>query len=469
MFRKPDFLLLFIILVAVVLRFYGFPNIPFMYDEVSAWARTGFSSFHELMEHGVKGDGHPAGIQVFLYYWRMIAGDSEAAFKFPFLVMGVLSIWMIFRIGKFWFTNTVGYLASAFMATLQYTVMYSQIARPYVSGLFFSLMMVWCWTNYFFNATEKRKRLQLIGFVVFGALCCYDHYFSMLFAGMVGITGLFFLNRENWKGYLLAGVIIVLLFLPHFPTTIYQFGIGGVGGWLAKPTPQFVSDYFHYLFHFSAAVKWMVILLVVLSIFLYNKDIRSQQKFRIIALAWFVFPFLIGYYYSVYRNAVLQFSVLIFSFPYLLLFAFSLYRELKTLYNAVLVSVVMFACIYTLVFKREYYHLFYRQPVEQLVKNSVQSANQLKSKKCTVLINEPRKYVGYYLEKYHSDLPMDFWAEKNFQTYIEFRKYLSALSSDCFIAGNIPGDYLMLVKEFYPFKIKREVGFTYNFKCFSKS
>lgn len=79
-----------------------------MYDEVSAWGRTGFSSFSELIQKGVKGDGHPAGIQVFLNYWRMLAGDTEAAFKFPFLIMGILSIWLAFRIGKFWFNDTVG-------------------------------------------------------------------------------------------------------------------------------------------------------------------------------------------------------------------------------------------------------------------------------------------------------------------------------------------------------------------------
>lgn len=135
--RKPDYLLLFIILVGTMLRFYGFPHIPFMYDEVSAWARTGYTNFHDLIDKGVKGDGHPAAIQVFLNYWRLVAGDSEAAFKFPFLLMGLFSIWLVFLIAKCWFNRSVGYLSAAFIACLQYAVMYSQIARPYMSGLFF--------------------------------------------------------------------------------------------------------------------------------------------------------------------------------------------------------------------------------------------------------------------------------------------------------------------------------------------
>jgi len=468
-FRKPNYLLLFILIAGAVLRFYGFPNIPFMYDEVSAWARTGFTNFRELIDRGVKGDGHPAGIQVFLNYWRMFFGDSEATFKFPFLVVGLLCIWLVYRIGKFWFNATVGLITAAFIATLQYTVMYSQIARPYISGLFFSLMMVWCWTNYLFNPAKKNEKLQLLGYIIFSSLCCYNHYFSFLFALIVGVTGLFFVEKENRKEYVIAGMVIALLFIPHINITTYQLEIGGVGGWLAQPTPQFLADYLDYVFEFSLFVKGMVIVLIILSLIFYNREIGAKQKFRIIALAWFLFPILVGYFYSVTRNAVLQYSVLIFSFPYLLLFLFSLFRKLRPLYNFLLVITAMVFCIYSLVFERIHYDLFYRQPVEQLVKNSIEASVEIGSDNRTVLINEPKKYAGYYLRKYHTNLRMDYWAEKNFQSYIEFRKYLESQSSDYFIAGNVPLDYLMLVKNFYPYRIKNEKGFTYEFNCFSKS
>lgn len=465
---KINWLLLLIVAVAAALRFYHFSQIPFTYDEVSAWARTGYSSFHDLIQQGVRGDGHPAGIQVFLNYWRKVFGDSEQAFKFPFLVMGLLSIWMIFRIGKFWFNKTVGYIASATTATIQYTVMYSQIARPYISGLFFALMMVWCWSNYLFNGEEKHKRLQLFGYIFFSALCCYDHYFALLFAFIVGLTGLFFLNKENLKQYLVAGFVIVLLFLPHLPITLYQLGIGGVGGWLAKPGPDFFSNYLDYVFEFSPYVKTLIIIVVLLSIFFYSRDLGTKQKFRIIAFLWFIIPLLTGYFYSINRNPVLQYSVLIFSFPWLLFFLFSMYRELRPVYNFILIVVIMVICGYGLIIERDHYGVFYRQPVEELVKNSLKTAKELNPKNVHILINEPRKYAGYYLNKYHEKLPMDYWQEKNFPGYAVFRHYLDSLKSDYFIAGNIPSDYLMLVKEFFPYKIRSDKGFTYNFFAFAK-
>lgn len=465
--RKPDYLLLFIILVGTILRFYGFPHIPFMYDEVSAWARTGYTNFHDLIDKGVKGDGHPAAIQVFLNYWRLVAGDSEAAFKFPFLLMGLFSIWLVFLLAKCWFNRTVGYLSAAFIACLQYTVMYSQIARPYMSGLFFSLMMVWCWSNYFFK--NKHAFRWLSGYVIFAALCCYNHYFSLLFAFITGITGIFFMNREKRKAYLFANAIVVILFIPHISVTLYQLGIGGVGGWLPKPGPDFFSNYLDYIFHFSIWMKGLMIGLILTSIICHSPDLKTLYKFRIVAICWFLLPFCIGYYYSVYRNAVLQYSVLIFTFPYLLLFCFSWIRELPYRYNWLLVLLILLLGTYTLVEERKHFEIFYHQPIEELVKNTINTMDAEKNDSCTVLMNEPRKYAGYYLRKYHREIAMDYWPEKNFQSYIAFRKYLSSLHTDCLIAANISPDYLVLIRQFYPNEISRDKGFTYQYHAFSKT
>jgi len=290
--------------------------------------------------------------------------------------MGMLCIWLVFSIGKFWFNETVGYLAAAFVATIQYTVMYSQIARPYISGLFFSLMMVWCWSNYFFN--EKRKRIQLAGYILFAVLCCYDHYFSLLFAAIVGITGLFFLDKKNWKEYLVANAIVVLLFLPHLSITFNQLNIGGVGGWLSKPDSSFFQHYLDYIFEFSWWVKGTVIALIILSFIFLDKKSRGKDKFRIIALLWFLLPYFIGYFYSVYRNPVLQYSVLIFSFPFLLFFIFSFFRTLKAAANFLLILIVMSTSCYALIFERKHYEIFYKQPIEQFAKNSIRIVDELK-------------------------------------------------------------------------------------------
>jgi uncharacterized membrane protein len=342
-----NLIVLFLLIIGAIFRFYGFPNIPFTYDELSAWGRTDYSSFSQLINEGVRDDGHPALIQVFLFYWRKIFGDSEGSFKFPFLLMGIASIYLVFLIGKKWFNETAGILSATFITVLQYTVMYSQIARPYISGLFLSLLMVNSWTNFVFG---KREKKSLVGFIIYATLACYDHYFSLLFALIVGCSGYFFLPRKEWREYTAAGLIVFVLFIPHLGITRDQLKIGGVGGWLAAPNRYFFGNYLNYVFDFSWWVKGLVILLFVLSFFFLSQEWKQKNKIRIICVFWFLSPIIIGYLYSKYRNPLLQYSVLIFSFPYLLLFLFSFFRNLKPLIQFGLVVLILIVGSYSLNF-----------------------------------------------------------------------------------------------------------------------
>ena len=118
--NKPDaFLLLLILLVGAILRFFHWHEIPFTYDEFSALFRTEFDSLGELIQKGAKIDGHPAGIQVFLYYMVKIFGFSETAIKLPFILFGLGGIIYTWLIGKNWFSSTTGIVSAAFVATLQ--------------------------------------------------------------------------------------------------------------------------------------------------------------------------------------------------------------------------------------------------------------------------------------------------------------------------------------------------------------
>jgi hypothetical protein len=129
----------------------------------------------------------------------------------------------------------------------------------------------------------------------------------------------------------------------------------------------------------------------------------------------------------------------------------------------------MVISIYSLIYERRHYEIFFHQPVEQLVMHSIHTSVKLPAKASTILLNQPKKYIGYYLKKFNSDLQIDYWPEKNFSSYIDFRKYLSSLSTDFLIAGNIPGDNLLLIKQYYPYLIESEKGFTYNYRCFAKN
>lgn len=461
--------IIIVLTVGTVLRFYGFPHIPFTYDELSAWGRTDFTSFRELIDHGVRGDGHPALIQVFLFYWRKLFGDSEASFKFPFLLMGIASIYLSYLLGKKWFSETTGLLSAAFVSVLQYTVMYSQIARPYISGLFLSLLMVMCWSNYVLAGHAERKKSWLAGFILFATLCCYNHYFSLLFAFIVGCSGYLFLPRKEWKEYSAAGGIVTVLFLPHLSVTEDQLRIGGVGGWLAKPDRHFFSNYLQYVFDFSWWMMGLVVLLFIAGFFLLDRDWKNKNKLRILCMLWFFMPILIGYLYSKYRNPVLQYSVLIFSFPYLLLLLFSFYGEIKAAARFALIALILVVGSYSLIFERLHYAIFYRQPVEQMVKAAVDFNDQHRDNKSVILIQEPQKYMNYYLSKWNSSTPVQSFNDSPYWDYVPALRKLKEENPDFVACGNLPYPHLKLFMERYPKIIQVQKGFTYDFFVLAKN
>jgi hypothetical protein len=358
-------ILVLIIIVAIILRFFNYFQIPFTHDEFSALFRLKFDSFSELIEKGVKIDGHPAGIQVFLYYWTKLFGTAEWIVKLPFTVFGILSIYVIFLIGKKWFNDTVGLISAAYLASIQFTVMYSQIARPYISGMFFSLLMIYYWSNLMMNPDKKFYRNSLL-FIISTSLCTYNHHFSLLFAAIVGISGIFFIQRKLLFKYLICGLIIFILYIPHLKIFIYQLNVGGVEGWLGKPQNDFLIQFIYYIFNYSVFVIAIILGIFLFGLYQLKKGVFNP-KLIVLSFLWFIIPFFIGFFYSRYFNAVLQYSVLIFSFPLIYFLLFGFIKEQNTKVNLILVSVILLTNIFSLVYGRKHYDVFYKSVYKQIL------------------------------------------------------------------------------------------------------
>lgn len=466
-FTTDNLLLLFILVVAAILRFWNFSEMPFMHDELSGLIRAQADSFSEIIQKIKETDVHPVGIPVFIHYWTLMLGKGEIIVKLPFILAGLFSIYYSYRVAEKWFNTTVALLTVAFMATLQFSVMYHQLARPYASGMLFSVIMVWCWTNFFFGEESKQNK-NLFGFVIAASLCSYNHYFSLLFAGIVGITGVFFLNKQNvWK-YLLAGILIAVLFVPHLSVFLYHLSIGGAeeDSWLKKPDTEWFIVFTRYLFHYSFLVYILVLMLVIGSIFYFNKTKPVFYKMRVISLVWGLLPFLIAYYYSVHKNPVLQFSTMTFSLPFLLMFIFSFYTELSKSIKSALVTIVLLVNTCTLFAVRKHHKVFYKQPYEQMAKMSVDMIKEKGEKNVSIAHYIFPEFMDYYFEKYN--FKYNFLRVENTDTK-SFQAFVNSQTTDFFVAGGLPLEYLAIIKERYPYALKKDEGFTYSVYCFSKN
>ena len=469
--NTDNVLLLLIIVAGTVLRFYNYSGLSFTYDEFSAFFRTRFDNFQDLIYYGVKTtDTHPAGVQVFMYYWVRWFGDSEVVVKLPFTVFGVLSIIVGYKIAGKWFNNTVGLITALFLAVLQFPITYSLYARPYVSGLFFSLTMVWFWTNVVFYS-EKRHYLNLIGYIIFGAISAYNHHFSLFLVGLVGLSGLFYIKKTNLKSYLIACISIFILYIPHLQIFFVQLNKGGVESWLHKPRPDFILNYIQYILHFSFIMYSVVGLLVVLSFVFLSKKLKETNKFRILSFAWFLITFLTGYFYSVYVNSVLQYSVLIFTFPFLIMFVFSFYKNLKPTVKIIIVFVFLVSAISTLIYERQHYHISYPILYKGIVIEADKVRNEFGKKNVTTVLDIPDRIRNYYFDelKINGD---EYYSQDSIVDFIQFRKLIKKQRTEYFVLAQTVSselEYKLIVEEDYPFMIRKKNWYKGSLYVYSKT
>lgn len=467
---SDNLLIIFILLSAVALRFYNYPNLFVHFDEFSAFFRTGFDSFKELIQKGVvETDTHPAGVQVFLNYWVALFGTNMMLFKLPFVLMGIVTIYFVFKTGKLWFNPTVGLIAALFVGFTQYALTYTLFARPYASGLFFSVMMVWFWSRAFITP-QGNFIGNIVGFILFGALCAYDHYFALFFLGLVWISGLFVIKRSLIKSYLLGAVAIFILFIPHLQIFFIQLGKGGVESWLAKPTPFFFIEYLKYILHFSYWMYGVSAMLFIISLRSIRLEKNLMQKQIIIAF-WIITTYLVAYFYSIFRSAVLQYSVLLFTFPFLVMLIFSNMRHLRSWMNVLIVLVFISFSLFTLNSNRKYFNLMYNSGYAQLLERSAETIDLYGVENVTVLLNEPEHLKDYYAEKLQLDESM-FVDINAFISPTSFAQYIQNLQTRYLIIGGVGFanlEFISMAQQQYPFMIKEHNWFLCDWYLFSKT
>ncbi len=437
-----------ILLLALILRCYNLFSIPYTHDELSGLLRTRFDSFSELIAKGVKIDGHPAFVQVFLYYWTKLFGTAEWIVKLPFILSGVSGVYFAYKIGKRWSNVTVGLIVAAILATSQYPLMYSQIARPYTSGFFFTLLFAYHWGEIVFFKNYARK--HLIWFPIAAALCAYNHHFSMLTAGLIGIFGIIYTFKDFLWRYILLCLTAVILYSPHFSILFAQLKMGGLSGWLGKPEPSFLSHYVQYIFQFSPILIGLYALIIIWT-FISGKPTKRSSKAILFSGILFFSVYFIGYYYSIFAAPVLQTSVLIFAYPFLLFFLFGWAKEQSKAINFILVVVILALNCYVLIFQRQHYTVFYKTPFNQLVLDVMPVDKE--PGYAIIFSDEPK--TRFYSERgdFHIPEKIKFitvpeFTEKDLEKLLEQKSdldrfYLAATSS-------LPPTYRAIILQKYP-------------------
>ncbi len=349
-----------------------------------------------------------------------------------------------------WTNETVGLISAAMVASLQYTVIYSQIARPYSSGLFLVLLMVFFWSK-MMKTPEKRFYLNSFLFIISAVLCAYNHHFSLLVAAVAGISGLFLIGRKYLVRYLVSCALICILYLPHLEILFAQMKMKGNEGWLGTLRYDFILNYFRYVFQYSI-VSYFLVLLIIIYGFLKKEKHPGYLKTFLMFLAWFCVPFITGFVYSRLVNNVMQFSVLIFSFPFLLFLLFGHFKALKPTVNLILVALILAVNIFSLVYVRKHYSVFYNSQYVHILTDK-DEAGRLYGDMPSI-IDSDRNISNYYIGKMGLDSNFTWFEQLAGAGNLADFLYEQSQQSDYLYFGCLssnPAVTVPAIREYYPF------------------
>ncbi|WP_317899923.1 glycosyltransferase family 39 protein [Aurantibacillus circumpalustris] len=485
---KEHSLFICVLLACTLLRFLPLFDYQYTYDELSGLERTQFNSFSEVIEKGVKIDAHPALIQLLIYYLVKIFGYSTWIIKLPFLLFSLGAITYAYAFGLRNFSKQAGLFSALLLGFSLIFVFYAPIARMYISGVFFSIALLYYFFGIFFLKNLSWRNYFFLG--LFALLSALNQHINSLFAFTVCASGFFFLDKKNYKAYLIMCGIVVLAYLPHLSVTLYQLSIPGIGvengGWLEAP--EFSVLFFFIKILFGTGKTYLLIIVLLVLSFMLNKSVSVSKK-QAFLLFLFLFNFLVVYFYSIWRSPIFQYSVMLFSGSALVLFICSFLNfKSKIILNSALV-IVASVLLYKTYLKKDYFNQAVKTVYEYQFERTIHYKNLYGNKNVfPVFFDADEIMKKIYFEKYKtnfdcvtsadsiiSNMERAHFDRVNGEEIIEkvssqrlFSEFISNLKTDYIVLSSAMPQHQAVVLEHFPYLIENTQTQAINYKVYSR-
>jgi mannosyltransferase len=237
-------LLLLIILLGMALRCFHLGTQSLWHDEAFSLGVASRLDPGQILANQAH-DVHPPLYNLLLYFWIKLVGIHDFTTRMLSLVAGVLSIPLIYVVGRKLFDPLTGLWAAFFVAVFPFHVYYSQEARMYTLLALLTTLSLWLllWII-------ERNRWWAWGCLwLCLVLGVYTHYF---FAFVILVFHLYLVLSGRkychlWLPLLIVDGLLVLALLPQATIFLHEFGeVVDSSYWLDRPNPLsfFTAIYF---------------------------------------------------------------------------------------------------------------------------------------------------------------------------------------------------------------------------------
>jgi 4-amino-4-deoxy-L-arabinose transferase-like glycosyltransferase len=198
-------------------------------------------------------DEHPPLHYWMLHFWNFVAGTSAFSGRFVSLAFGVLTVALIYRIGKRIGGVWIGALAALFLATARFHIWWSQDIKNYTPSIFFAFAAVWFAIqilDFRFQISDLpvrhsplAPRNSLLAYALCAALALWTHYLAALVLLALNAYALiiFIADKpkiENHKSKILNWFVANALAAALFAPWLYLY-LQNAAEWTAAPAFDF--------------------------------------------------------------------------------------------------------------------------------------------------------------------------------------------------------------------------------------
>ncbi len=265
-------------------------------------------SLSSVIGGAIDTENNPPLFFIILHFWMLLFGSGEIAVRFPSAIFGIISIFLIYKIGCHLFNKKIGLISGFLLSISTFHIMYSQDARPYSLFMFLTLLSFY----FFIQILKANNKWYFLGYLLANILLCYTQLFGFFVILSQIVYFSMFWKKYKQKILKFAGMQVasVLAFIPLIVLAIPRISqVAGGGGsqvsWIPEPSFMSIGTTF---FLYAGGIVLFVPLLVLFFIGLFPiryRRIKGRLAFRfesvgdtLLLLIWFAFPIFIPFILS---------------------------------------------------------------------------------------------------------------------------------------------------------------------------
>lgn len=286
--------MLSIVWLAFVVRLINLNGRPLWYDEAFAilYAEKSFPTmlYGTITQiEGAAADVHPLFYYSLLHGWMALGGQSLLAVRLLSVFFSLLTVAMLYLLGKLLFERRVGLLTALLASFSPFLVYYGQETRMYALLGLAAVSLVYAFCRAWLNG--RWQWWLLMG--VLGAVTLYAHNLGAMFIAALDLWVLWQWLRArrplHWQGLLLAHLTMLLLFAPWLAILPAQLGKIQQSYWVQQPGVVELLQttlIFHFAYDNQALPSWLLPLAFAFSLFIPAVLVLEWRRHKRIKLAY---------------------------------------------------------------------------------------------------------------------------------------------------------------------------------------